>query len=160
MTRRFCLGFAFSPEEDYSVLLVQKTKGYHIGCLNGLGGVVKPGESPAEGMAREFREESGYDIPVEGWHEGAILLAAVPPGSPFGTAPAWSMSVFRARLPVPYLPLPDVDEAGPLKLMWLGDLHPRHKFAPYVRSFVWLLQEQFEQGLEHTAILYAQEHRP
>ncbi len=59
----FVVGFLFS--EDFKlVALIEKLKpSYLAGKLNGLGGKVEPGESPAEAMRREFQEEGGLLIP-------------------------------------------------------------------------------------------------
>ena len=55
-------GFLFDDTE--SVLLVRKARPtWMAGHLNGIGGKVEAGETPAEAMRREFNEEAGLDIP-------------------------------------------------------------------------------------------------
>lgn len=58
--QHFCLGFIFSRDLS-SVYLVRKLRPeYQKGKLNGIGGKVEHGESPAEAMHRESVEECGY----------------------------------------------------------------------------------------------------
>jgi hypothetical protein len=61
-------GFAFSPDHSRVVLIAKNRPARQAGRLNGVGGHVKPGETPAAAMAREFREESLC--------EDAVLLAS------------------------------------------------------------------------------------
>ncbi len=46
-----------------------------IGNWNGVGGKVDPGETPIQAMAREFREETGVDLPESEWSQFAELNA-------------------------------------------------------------------------------------
>lgn len=69
--RRFVLGFAFTPGMC-EVALIRKLKvrpGFEFmsGRLNGLGGKIQEGELPLDAMAREFKEESGVEIPADSW---------------------------------------------------------------------------------------------
>lgn len=69
--RRFVLGFAFTPGLEW-VALIRKRKvrpGFEFmsGRLNGLGGKIRDGELPLDAMVREFKEESGVEIPAESW---------------------------------------------------------------------------------------------
>jgi 8-oxo-dGTP pyrophosphatase MutT (NUDIX family) len=161
VTTSYVLGFGFTPDYN-SVLLVEKTKGLHVGMLNGLGGVVKSGEPTARAMRREFQEESGFDVEESQWVEGAVLKSAPRRfGSPgnFPVFKEWEVFVYRTTLWEPY-PLPKVDEAGPLRMTWLGDLHTKNLvLAPYVRSLVHLLRDQVEYGTGHTAVLRMREER-
>ena len=154
MTHRYCLGFAFMP--DYgSVLLVEKTKGLHVGMLNGVGGLNKPGEEPAYAMAREGFEETGYKLSPSQWALGAVIVAS---NNPFRAPPAWVVYVFRAE--IPYLPVPAVEDAGPLHLLSVGALHTTdRKYAPHVRMLVHLLRDQVQYGLDHTPVLRIEEYR-
>lgn len=57
--RRFVLGFCFDFGY-HNVLLIEKNRPpWQAGKLNGIGGKIEEGESPAAAMAREFREETG-----------------------------------------------------------------------------------------------------
>ena len=70
----FCDEFkAYGPERpDPHVLMIRKeTPEWQRGLLNGLGGKIEPGETPAEAMRREFNEEAGLD--VEDWEQFATL---------------------------------------------------------------------------------------
>ena len=57
----YVLGFYFtSGEYGPLVLLIRKTKpDWQAGKLNGIGGHVEIGETPAQAMTREFTEETG-----------------------------------------------------------------------------------------------------
>lgn len=60
----YVIGLAFTT--DYSeVALIRKTRGPWgiVGKLNGIGGHVDPGETPAVAMVREFEEETGWTTP-------------------------------------------------------------------------------------------------
>jgi len=72
----YCLGFAFRvlPQSrreniyDWDMVLAFKHKGWQDGRLNGLGGIVdNDTETPAQAMAREFKEESGIETVAEDW---------------------------------------------------------------------------------------------
>ncbi len=53
------------------VVLIRKTRpAWQAGRVNGLGGKLLPGESPADAARREVREEAGVD--VEGWTEVVV----------------------------------------------------------------------------------------
>lgn len=66
----YVVGFAFT-EEATSILLVRKNRPeWQKGCLNGIGGKIEDGETPAEAMSREAFEEAG--IKVEWLHRGVM----------------------------------------------------------------------------------------
>jgi len=56
--RSYVLGFVFSPDHTKVVLIAKNRPAWQKGRLNGVGGHVEPGETPAAAMAREFREEA------------------------------------------------------------------------------------------------------
>lgn len=68
------VGLAFTPDRK-KVALVHKTKGPPavIGRWNGVGGKIEEGELAVTAMRREFREETGVDIPEVSW----LLVAHV-----------------------------------------------------------------------------------
>lgn len=58
---RYVVGFMFDERES-SVLLIRKTRpAWQAGKLNGIGGRIEEGETPAQAMRREFIEEVGID---------------------------------------------------------------------------------------------------
>ena len=56
----YVVGFLFDEDRE-SVALIEKRKGPRemAGKLNGIGGKIEPGETPAAAMEREFGEEAG-----------------------------------------------------------------------------------------------------
>ena len=63
----YTLGFAFTEDKKW-VLLIRKDKDdWQKGLLNGLGGKLHKGETVNIGMQREFKEESGVLIPADEW---------------------------------------------------------------------------------------------
>jgi 8-oxo-dGTP diphosphatase len=66
----YCAGFLF--DDSGRVALVRKNRpAWQAGRLNGVGGHVEKGETPAEAMRREFWEEAGLDL--EGWEHFATV---------------------------------------------------------------------------------------
>jgi 8-oxo-dGTP diphosphatase len=57
--RLYCVGFMFSPYMEAVVLIRKKRPEWQRGLLNGIGGKLQDGETPLDGMRREFREEAG-----------------------------------------------------------------------------------------------------
>lgn len=73
-SNEFVLGFAFRHDASGTVVLVRKTHPHwQAGKLNGVGGRVEEDEVPMEAMAREFKEETGADIPFNRWIHFASL---------------------------------------------------------------------------------------
>lgn len=66
MLKKYTLGVAF--DHDSNIVLIKKNKPeWQAGMLNFVGGKVERGEKPQDCMAREFREETGVEIPPEQW---------------------------------------------------------------------------------------------
>ena len=58
--KKYVVGFYFTDTKK--VVLITKMKPeWQKGKLNGVGGHIEEGELPAQAMAREFMEETGYD---------------------------------------------------------------------------------------------------
>lgn len=58
------------------VLLIRKRRPrWQEGLLNGVGGHIELGESPAEAMAREFHEETGLQLEPEDWRQFCRLTS-------------------------------------------------------------------------------------
>ena len=63
----YVAGFAFDGTGEH-VLLVRKTHPtWQAGKLNGIGGKIEPGETPAVAMVREFAEEAAIDTDEASW---------------------------------------------------------------------------------------------
>ncbi len=74
---RYVAGFLFGDQSwGRNVALIRKARPtWQAGRCNGIGGRVEDGETPAEAMAREFREETGWTERIE-WQEYATLSDA------------------------------------------------------------------------------------
>ncbi len=82
---RYVRGFMFS-DDWLRVLLIRKLKPkWQFGLLNGIGGHIEKGESEAEAMVREFKEETGVQTTKDEWKQTVIL---------FGQT--WSVYFYRA----------------------------------------------------------------
>ena len=56
------VGFYFTPDLERVALIEKLKPNWQKGLLNGIGGKLEPGESPAQAMKREFMEEAGLLI--------------------------------------------------------------------------------------------------
>jgi 8-oxo-dGTP diphosphatase len=70
-TVRYVVGFLFNSTADRVVLIKKDRPDWQAGKLNGVGGKIEAGESPAMAMVREFKEEAG--ITITDWNNFAIL---------------------------------------------------------------------------------------
>jgi 8-oxo-dGTP diphosphatase len=70
----FVCGFMYSPDRSRVLLIRKNRPAWQAGKLNGVGGKIEPGETPAQAIRREFREEAGLD--VGDWQE--VLTLAGP----------------------------------------------------------------------------------
>lgn len=71
MLNNYVLGFALSQNRSV-VLLINKLKPtWQANRLNGVGGLIKPGESDVDAMVREFREEVGITTQWAEWSKFA-----------------------------------------------------------------------------------------
>jgi len=67
MVTSYVVGLAFSSNRR-DVLLIEKTHPkWQKGKLNGVGGHIENGESPAQAMVREFQEETALCVPELLW---------------------------------------------------------------------------------------------
>lgn len=70
----YVAGFLFDYPVN-NVILIKKTKPeWQAGLLNGVGGKVNEGETPASAMQREFNEEAG--VWVDKWEKFLILTGS------------------------------------------------------------------------------------
>src|SRR5688500_15670630 len=86
----YACGFLFSPDRRRVLLIRKRRPAWQAGKLNGVGGKIEPGESPAQAMRREFREEA--DLDVRDWQEVLTLSGRDDAGS----GVAWRGHFFRA----------------------------------------------------------------
>ena len=80
----YVCGFLFSPDRSRVLLIRKRRPAWQAGRLNGVGGKMEPGETPAQALRREFREEAGLDVPEARWQHVVTL-----------TGPDWRGYFFR-----------------------------------------------------------------
>lgn len=72
--KHYCLGFAFF-NPDFVLLMNKSKPAWQAGRLNGVGGKIESTDCGPDGaMAREFKEETGLDIPRERWSPGLFAI--------------------------------------------------------------------------------------
>jgi 8-oxo-dGTP diphosphatase len=87
MTTQYVLGFAF--DRHGAVALVEKKRPiWQRGLWNGVGGHVERKETHLAAMVREFKEETGMDVPAKEWRYAGRLRCE---GS-------WNCLVYTARV--------------------------------------------------------------
>jgi 8-oxo-dGTP diphosphatase len=67
----YVAGFLFANNYELVALIEKQKPAWQKGKINAIGGKIEPGETPAEAMRREFREETGVD--VETWRRYVVL---------------------------------------------------------------------------------------
>ena len=121
--------------EDGRALLTVRAREPEKGRLDLPGGFLELGERPAEGLAREAREELGVELEVD---ETPVLLAP----HTYGPEGVWVLAIgFRARI-VSGEPTPSDDVAG-IRWVAVEDLD--------AADFAWehdrrMVRESLEQG--------------
>lgn len=65
------LGFLFTPGGDMVALLKKTESEGQAASLDGIGGTIKPHETPHDAMRRSFQEKTGCDL--QHWTQAAIL---------------------------------------------------------------------------------------
>jgi len=70
---QYVVGIAFA-DDLRTILLIRKNRpAWQAGFLNGVGGKLEPGEDFLPAMVREFKEETGLDVPAEKWHHAVTF---------------------------------------------------------------------------------------
>ena len=108
---------------------------FHEGKWNGLGGKCELDESPLDAAYREFKEESGWVIPVERFRSLGVLQF---PNFKPHKKEDWIIFVFTVNLSPGNLLVSDLSDEGTLHWvpiqdllslnLWPGD----HQFIPYI----------------------------
>jgi 8-oxo-dGTP diphosphatase len=88
--QEYVCGFLLSPDRKRVLLIRKRRPAWQAGKLNGIGGKIEPGETPAAAMRREFKEEAGVDVTE--WQHVLTLSGADDAGSGRG----WAGHFFRA----------------------------------------------------------------
>ena len=114
----YVCGFLFSPDRARVLLIRKRRPAWQVGRLNGIGGKIEAGETPAEAIRREFREEAALD--VADWREVVVLAGA-----------DWRGHFFRA--------FGDVDAARALTDEQL-EIHPTGNLPPdVIPNLKWII---------------------
>jgi 8-oxo-dGTP diphosphatase len=64
---KYVLGFLFSDDEEFCVLVQKNKPEWQAGLLNGVGGKIEDGETALAAVRREFLEETGVDTSLIEW---------------------------------------------------------------------------------------------
>ena len=94
----YCAGFLFDNDLEFVVLIRKEKPAWQRGKLNGVGGKIEEGETPAEAMRREFLEETGMDI--KSWEQYVTL-----------TGEGFTVHFFHAHTDNPWAVKSTTDEA-------------------------------------------------
>lgn len=70
----YVAGFLVNNAATLVVLMLKNRPKWQAGQWNAVGGKIEPGETPAQAMRREFREETGVDI--ANWQQFGLLRDA------------------------------------------------------------------------------------
>lgn len=130
----YTLGIAFSPQRDRVVLMLKHKGPASIRRkYNGVGGKVEEGESPVQAQRREFREETGVDVPDERWVPIAVLQH-----------PDSTIHVFRADLSLDEFFAVRSTEDEPIERIWMCEV----LFLPLAPHLSWMIAIAAETRLE------------
>ncbi len=69
--KKYVVGFLFDHLLTQVVLIMKLHPEWQLGKWNGVGGKIEAGETPAEAMSREFKEEAG--MVIGHWREFAVM---------------------------------------------------------------------------------------
>jgi 8-oxo-dGTP diphosphatase len=69
----YAVGFLLDQTRTKVALIRKKRPSWQAGKLNGIGGKMEAGETPAQAMAREFKEEAGVETHPSEWLPLATL---------------------------------------------------------------------------------------
>lgn len=70
---RSTLGFIYTSDFEYVLLIRKQRPAHHAGKLNGLGGKFEIGEVARECISREVKEESTLEISPTQWKEMGVM---------------------------------------------------------------------------------------
>jgi len=94
--KRYVCSFLFSLDRRRVLLIRKNRPAWQAGKLNGVGGKIEPGETPREAARREFREETGMDLPESAFAHIMTLGGA----DDFGSGVPWDGHFYRAFGPI------------------------------------------------------------
>jgi len=78
MIQRYVLGFMFSEDLEYVLLVNKKKPAWQCGLLNGIGGKIEEEESEFDAIRREVFEEAGLKTYNSDWKYFAYLHSKSP----------------------------------------------------------------------------------
>jgi 8-oxo-dGTP diphosphatase len=130
----YVLGLAFSKDQADVVLIRKNRPEWMKGKLNGVGGKLEESDqTPGHGMCREFFEETGVDIPTEGWSNCAVL-----------TGTSAKIYIFRAFTDEIYKAASTTDEA--VMILNVRDLLLGNYNRDFVPNIGWMIPLALRPG--------------
>lgn len=78
--KTYVVGFAFSNDTNYILLIKKLHPEWQKGSLNGIGGKIEGDETPLQAMKRECMEESGLHLT---WEHRGVMNGMNGDGKPF-----------------------------------------------------------------------------
>jgi len=69
--KKYVVGFLFTDDAAQVLLIKKNRPEWQVSKINGIGGHIEEGETPAAAMSREFFEEAG--VLIKTWEEVLIL---------------------------------------------------------------------------------------
>ena len=77
---RFVVGFCFTADKNFVLLITKQKPEWQKGCLNGIGGKIEEDETPLNAMVREGFEEAGLLLK---WVEFGVMRGTNNDGNDF-----------------------------------------------------------------------------
>ena len=71
--KKYCVGFAFTPDLTQVALIRKNRPEWQAGSLNGIGGKLEIGELGIDAQVREFAEETGVETKAGDWDHIGVM---------------------------------------------------------------------------------------
>ena len=142
----YVVGFIFDSDRHRVALIRKNRPPWQAGLLNGVGGKIESGESAAQAMARETREEAGYYIAPWQWKHFAELS-----GSNDGPGESFRLQVFAATEDLSRL---ETTEGEAIEIVHISKINwMRHEMVANLPWLIGLALDHLEDGRPAFAIV-------